>query len=366
MDAALKLRFRKTFPKAALIDVDLQVRLDPPIVTVLFGPSGAGKTTILRALAGLERSPNCVIHFGRETWVDGNNGVFIPPQQRRIGFLFQDYALFSHLTVEGNIRYGLRGLSANEQLHRTSELLERFQLQDLVARYPHQLSGGQKQRVALARTLAPRPRLLMLDEPLSALDGPTREALRGELRKLLRSLGIPVLLVTHDRMEALTLGDEIAIVNEGRIVQHGLIDEVFRRPLTPAIAKIVAVETIRRARVLQADDELVTLAVGGARLIAAARDFASNVKEAFVCIRAEDVLLLKSIEAVSASARNRLPGIVKSLTREGPLWRIELDCGFPLTALLTRQACEELALREDDRVLAMIKAMNVHLISRSA
>jgi molybdate transport system ATP-binding protein len=365
MAAALKLRFRKTFPKGALIDVDLQVRLDPPIVAVLFGPSGAGKTTILRALAGLERSANCVIHFGRETWVDGNNGVFIPPQRRRIGFLSQDYALFSHLTVEGNIRYGLRGLSANEQLHRTSELLERFRLEDVVARYPHQLSGGQKQRVALARTLAPRPRLLMLDEPLSALDGPTREALRGELRKLLRSLGIPVLLVTHDRMEALTLGDEIAIVNEGRIVQHGLIDEVFRRPLTPAIAKIVAVETIRRARVLQADDELVTLAVGGARLIAAARDFASNVKEAFVCIRAEDVLLLKSIEAVSASARNRLPGIVKSLTREGPLWRIELDCGFPLTALLTRQACEELALREDDRVLAMIKAMNVHLISRS-
>jgi len=365
MAAALILRFRKRFPKGALIDAELQVRLDPPSVTVLFGPSGAGKTTILRAIAGLERSPNCVIHFGRETWADDNNGVFVPPQRRRIGFLFQDYALFSHLTVAGNIRYGLGGLSANEQQLRTSELLERFQLLDLAARHPHQLSGGQKQRVALARTLAPQPRLLLLDEPLSALDGPTREALRGELRTLLSSLSIPVLLVTHDRMEALALGDEIAIVNEGRIVQHGLIEEVFRRPLTPAIAKIVAVETVQRARVLQADDEIVTVAVAEARLIAAARDFPSDVKEAFVCIRAEDVLLLKRIETVAASARNRLPGIVKSLTREGPMWRIELDCGFPLTALLTRQACEELALREDDRVLAMIKAMNVHLISRS-
>ena len=365
MAAALILRFRKRFPKGPLIDVDLQVGLDPPNVTVLFGPSGSGKTTILRALAGLERAANCVIHFGGETWVDDKNGVFIPPQRRRIGFLFQDYALFSHLPVAGNIRYGLRGLSAKEQQLRTSELLERFQLRDLAARYPDQLSGGQKQRVALARTLAPQPRLLLLDEPLSALDGPTREEVRGELRNLLSSVSIPVLLVTHDRVEALALGDQVAIVNEGRIVQHAAIEEVFRRPLTPAIAKIVAVETVQRVRVLQADKELVTVAVGETRLIAAARDFPSGVKEAFVCIRAENVLLLKSAAAVSASARNRLPAIVKSLTREGPIWRIELDCGFALTALLTRQACEELALQEHDRVLAMIKATNVHLISRS-
>jgi molybdate transport system ATP-binding protein len=365
MADALTLRFRKTFPKGALIDADLQVGLNPPIVTVLFGPSGSGKTTILRALAGLERSANCAIHFGPETWVDDKTGVFIPPQRRRIGFLFQDYALFSHFTVAGNVRYGLIGLSANEQRLRISELLERFQLQDLSSRYPHQLSGGQRQRVALARTLAPQPRLLLLDEPLSALDGPTREALRGELRNLLSSLSIPVLLVTHDRVEALALGDQVAIVNEGRIAQHASIEEVFRRPLTPAIAKIVAIDTVHRVRVLQADEELVTVAVGEARLIAAARDFPSGVTEAFVCIRAEDVLLLKSVETVSASARNRLPGIVKSLTHEGPMWRIELDCGFTLTALLTRQACEELALRENDRVLAMIKATNVHLISRT-
>lgn len=365
MAGALILRFRKTFPKGALIDAELEVRLEPPIVTVLFGPSGAGKTTILRALAGLERSADCMIHFGCETWADAKNGVFIPPQRRRIGFLFQDYALFSHLTVVGNIRYGLRGLSLTEQQLRTAELLERFQLQDLAARHPDQLSGGQKQRVALARTLAPQPRLLLLDEPLSALDGPTRGALRGKLRNLLSSLGIPVLLVTHDRVEALALGDEIAIVNEGRIVQHGLIEEVFHRPLTPAIAKIVAVETVQRARVLHADEELVTLAVGKVRLTAAARDFPRGVREAFICIRAEDVLLLKNAETVSASARNRLPGIVKSLIDEGVMWRIELDCGFTIVALLTRQAREELALQENDRVLAMVKATNVHLISRS-
>jgi molybdate transport system ATP-binding protein len=365
MADALTLHFQKTFPKGGLIDADLQIELDPPSVTVLFGPSGSGKTTILRALAGLERSANSFIHFGRETWVDEKKGVFISPQRRGIGFLFQDYALFSHLTVAKNIRYGLRGLSANEQQLRASQLLERFQVQDLGARYPHQLSGGQKQRVALARTLAPQPRLLLLDEPLSALDGPTRETLRGELRKLLSSLNIPVLLVTHDRVEALALGDQVAIVNEGRIVQHASIEEVFRKPLTPAIAKIVAVETVQRARVLQADEELVTLAVGESRLVAAASDFPRDATDAFVCIRAEDVLLLKGGERVSVSARNRLPGIVKSLTREGPLWRIELDCGFTLTALLTRQACEELALLENDRVLAMIKATNVHLISRS-
>jgi molybdate transport system ATP-binding protein len=366
MADALTLHFWKRFPKGALIDADLEVGLNPPIVTVLFGPSGSGKTTILRALAGLERSANCVIRFSGETWVDEQSGVFIPPQRRRIGFLFQDYALFSHLTVEGNIRYGLQGLSAYEQRLRILGLLERFRLQDLAARYPEQLSGGQKQRVALARTLAPQPRLLLLDEPLSALDGPTREALRGELRHLLSSLSIPVLLVTHDRVEALALGDQVAIVNEGRIVQHASIEEVFNGPLTPAIAKIVAVETVLRARVLQADGELVTVAVGAIRLVAAASDFPSSTVEAFVCIRAENVLLLKSVETVPASARNRLPGIVKSLTREGPAWRIEIDCGFRLTALLTRQACEELALQKNDHVLAMIKATNVHLISRSA
>ena len=365
MAAALSLRFRKTYPAGTQIDVELRVGVDPPVVTVLFGPSGAGKTTILRVLAGLERSANCVIDFGGEIWADSSTGVFVPAQRRRIGFLFQDYALFSHLTVEGNIRYGLRGLSAGDQRRRASELLERFQLQGLAARYPHQLSGGQKQRVALARTLAPQPRLLLLDEPLSALDGPTREALRGELRSLLTSLDIPVVLVTHDRLEALALGDEIAIVYEGRIVQHASIEEVFRRPITPAVAKIVAVETIQRARILEADEETITVAVGQARLVAAARDFPSNVKEAFVCIRAEDVLLLKNVETMSASARNRLPGIVKSVGHEGPMWRIDLDCGFPLTALLTRQACEELGLQKNDRVVAMIKAMNVHLISRS-
>jgi molybdopterin-binding protein len=154
-------------------------------------------------------------------------------------------------------------------------------------------------------------------------------------------------------------------VNEGRIIQHAPIEEVFRRPLTPAIAKIVAVETVQRAQVLQADAELVTLAVGGARLTAAAAHFPSGAQEAFVCIRAEDVLLFKNVDKVSTSARNRLPGVVKSLTHEGPMWRIELNCGFALTALLTRQACEELALQPDDPVLAMIKATNVHLIARS-
>jgi molybdate transport system ATP-binding protein len=361
---ALTVRFKKKFTKGALIEADLRVALDPPTVTVLFGPSGSGKTTILRAIAGLERSTDSVIRFAHETWLDDKHGVFIPPQRRRIGFLSQDYALFSQLTVTRNIGYGLRTLSAQEQQLRISGLLERFQLQDLAGRFPDQLSGGQKQRVALARTLAPQPRLLLLDEPLSAIDGPTRETLRGELRSLLRSLNIPVLLVTHDRVEALALGDQIAVVDQGRIVQHASVEEVFCRPVTPTIARIVAVETVQLARILQTDGELVTVGVGNARLIAAASDFPAGVTEAFVCIRAENVLLLKSAETVSSSARNRLPAIVKSLIREGPIWRIELDCGFTLTALLTRQACEELALQEKDHVLAMIKATNVHLIAR--
>ena len=224
MAASLSLYFRKKFPKGPLIDADFQVGLDPPVVTVLFGPSGAGKTTILRALAGLERSAECVIRFAHETWADEKDGVFIPPQRRRIGFLFQDYALFSHLTVAGNIRYGLRALPASEQRLRVSELLQRFQLQDVAARYPDQLSGGQKQRVALARTLAPDPRLLLLDEPLVSLDAPLKERVLDYVEQVLTEWHIPTLYVTHDMRDVKRLAQQVIVLEQGQVV--GKADEV--------------------------------------------------------------------------------------------------------------------------------------------
>jgi len=206
-----------------------------------------------------------------------------------------------------------------------------------------------------------RPKLLLLDEPLAALDTPTRLRLRGELRQRLRQLGIPTILVTHDRFEALALGDDVVVLHDGRNIQHGAAHEVFSRPVNLAVAEITAVETIQPGRVLEARDGLATVLVGGTKLIALAEGLPAEAGEVCVCIRAEDVILMRE-DTVQSSPRNRLSATVRALTHEGPLVRVDLDCGFPLTALLTRPACEELNLQAGGQLVALVKAPQVHLI----
>jgi len=232
----------------------------------------------------------------------------------------------------------------------------------LEKRLPKELSGGQQQRVALARAVARRPDLLLLDEPLAALDAPTRQRLRGELRRLLKEAAIPSVLVTHDRTDALVLGDDLVVMDGGRLLQQGPVHEVFSRPANLAVAGIVAVETVQPGRVLERGD-LVTIAIGENRLLGLAGDLPPRTTDVFVCIRAEDVILTKG-EPVWRSPRNSLNAVVRELTLEGPMVRIDLDCGFALSALLTRQACDELGLKAGERVLALVKAPNVHLIPR--
>jgi len=333
-------------------------------VTVVFGASGAGKSTVLRCLAGLERPDEGTIRFGQETWFDSGRSVFVPPRKRRVGFVPQDYSLFPHMSVERNIGYGLIELPAMERRSRIRETILWLGLEGLERRLPLELSGGQQQRVALARAVARRPCMLLLDEPLASLDTPTRVRLRGELRRLLRQLAIPTLLVTHDRTEALALGDDLVVMDEGKNVQHGLVHEVFSRPVSLAVAGIVAVETVQPGVVVE-NGELVTVAVGDRKLTALGNELPAGAREVYVCIRAEDVILMKG-EATQNSARNCLPAVVHGLTREGPIVRIDLDCGFPLRAMLTNQACEELELQINQSVLALVKAPQVHLIPRSA
>jgi molybdate transport system ATP-binding protein len=337
-------------------------------ITVLFGASGSGKTTVLRCLAGLEIPEAGEIRIGDEVWFQKigkqkakSGDIFASPQERRIGFVPQDYALFPHLTVAGNVSYGLNELSTAERAARVAESLRWLGLDELENRLPRELSGGQQQRVALARAVVRRPKLLLLDEPLAALDTPTRLRLRGELRQLLRQLGIPTVLVTHDRFEALALGDDVVVLHDGRNVQHGAAHEVFSRPVNLAVAEITAVETIFSGHILETRDGLATVAVGDARLIALAGNLPPATREVYVCIRAEDIILMQA-DSVQSSPRNRLAATVRSLAREGPLMRVSLDCGFPLTALLTRPACEELALHEGVQLVALVKAQQVHLI----
>ena len=349
----------RRFPGAGRVEARFDIPCQGFSVTVLFGPSGSGKTTLLRMLAGLERLDAGRILCGGETWADADRGLHRPPQARRIGLLSQGYDLFPHLDVAANLAYGLPGLAPAERQVRVAQLLALLDLQGLERRLPAQLSGGQRQRVALGRALARYPRLLLLDEPLSALDRPTQARLRRGLRDLLRHLDLPTVLVTHDRTEALQLGDRIVVMDGGRMCQAGPIREVFDRPSDPAVARILGVETVLLGRVVDARDGLATLAVGDVLLHAA--DPGGLGERAFLCIRGEDVLLERGDPGPS-TARNRLRGWIRTLQPEGLLVRLTLDCGFPLESLVTRQACAELRLAEGEVVTALLKASALHLI----
>lgn len=359
---ALVVSLQKKLPNGLTVSADCSISLKTPAVLVLFGPSGSGKTTLLRCLAGLERPDDGKILYGDEVWFDAARTICLPPQQRRIGYLFQEYALFPHLTVEQNIAYGLSHLPPRERQMRVAEMIELFGLGALRTQHPTGLSGGERQRVALARALAPRPRLLLLDEPLSALDAPTRERLRGELRRLLKNLGIPTIVVTHDRLEALALGDMMAVLIAGQMRQVGAVPEVFSHPADLAVAEAVGMENVLPARVIAREGELVKLSINGRELFAVGR---APSDEVLACIRAEDVLIFREEHTSGVSARNQVRGRIAALGSEGPLVRVTIECGFPLISVITRQACEELGLREGRPVTAIIKAAAIHLVLRS-
>ncbi|MSQ77737.1 MAG: ABC transporter ATP-binding protein [Nitrospiraceae bacterium] len=361
MAAEMIAEISKAYDSGFTLDVCLQLPMDPPTVLILFGPSGSGKTTVLRCLAGLERPDRGVIRCGQEPWFDAAAGIHMPPQQRRLGCLSQDYALFPTYSVEGNIVFGLGELSAVERSRRVAEALALLQLQGLERRKPAQLSGGQQQRVALARAIARRPRVLLLDEPLSALDVPTRLRLQGELRHLLKQLAIPSIVVTHDWGEALALGDRMIVMHEGRVLQAGTPQEIFNRPVTADVARIVGMETALIGRVRESSGGLATVDVNGVMLHALAADDVGT--DVFVCIRAEDVVLEKG-ETGTTSARNRLSGTVRGVTAAGALVKVSLDCGFPLMAVVTRAAVGDLHLAVGMRVSASMKAGAVHLVPR--
>lgn len=241
MAGTLTADFIKHYPGGAVIHGSASLRGDSHSMTVLFGPSGCGKTTVLRCLAGLERPEKGEIRFGDETWLDAKAGVCLTPQQRGIGFVFQDYALFPHLDVAANIGYALANLPKSERRARVEEIMMRYDIAGLGRLLPRQLSGGQQQRVALARAVVRRPRLLLLDEPLSALDTALREDLRADLCQQLRRLELPVILVTHDRAEARLLGDQLVVMHGGQVQQAGSAADVFARPANAEVARALGV-----------------------------------------------------------------------------------------------------------------------------
>jgi molybdate transport system ATP-binding protein len=361
MAEEISIDFTKTYPGRAPIRARIAYPLDASTVLILFGPSGSGKTTILRSVAGLEWPEQGRIQFISRTWLDVAAGIRVPPQERQIGYMAQDYALFPPYTVAGNIAYGLHELSPAERAKRVDDMIELFQLRGLETAKPRELSSGQQQRVALARAVAPRPQLLLLDEPLSALDAPTRFQLRTELRALLRQLALPSIVVTHDWAEALALGDRIAVIVDGRVLQVGMPQEVFSHPADGDVARIVGVETVAQGRIVQAVDGLATVEVGAVTLTAVGT--MEMGPDVLVCIRAEDVTV-ERVGAGETSARNHLAGKVSAIHSLGALAKVSIDCGFELTAVITRSALSDLQLAVAAPVRAAFKAGSVHLIPR--
>jgi molybdate transport system ATP-binding protein len=236
-------------------------------------------------------------------------------------------------------------------------------IEGLENRYPRALSGGELQRVALARALAPDPRLLLLDEPFASLDAPTRLRLRREVRALLQTTGTPAILVTHDRTEALALGDTVAVVIDGRVRQVGPVSDVFSHPADAAIAASLGIEAVLPAQVAGSSGGMIHVAVGEVRLQVAEREPFAIGAAVYACVRAEDVTL-ETLSSGHASTRNHLSARVISIASEGPIDRVTLDCGFALDALITRQSRDELHLTPGAEVIAAIKATSIHLVPR--
>jgi len=311
----------------------------------LAGPSGAGKTTLLRALAGLVRPAEGRIAVGEEVWFDSERGIDLPPERRSVGFVFQDYALFPHLSVEQNVAYGGRG--------DVDALLDRFGIAELRCARPDQLSGGERQRVALARALARRPRVLLLDEPMAALDAHTRDEVRGELRALLRGLGLPALLVTHDFQDAAALASRVAVLVRGRLVQEGRPEELVAAPSDPFVAALTGGNLLPGiARAGAGGLTEVALESGG--LVYSTDETSGRVG---VVVSCWDVTVARN--APPDSALNHLHAPVGSLVPVGNRVRVRVG---PLTAEVTAASAERLALVEGEPVVATFKATATRLV----
>ncbi len=313
-------------------------------VTALYGPSGAGKSLTLLCLVGLRRPRRGWIRLNGRTLFDATDGIHVPPHRRRVGLVFQEYALFPHLTVTGNLAYGLHGLSRTEARDRVGAMLQLLRLQPFAARYPGELSGGQRQRVALGRGLIIQPELLLLDEPFSALDQMERERLRAEVLELLQGFGGTTLLVTHSLQEAYLMAARMAVIDGGRILQIGPREEVLQHPHDRRVAEHVGASNILQGTVAP-EDPRGGIVCQGERL-AISGTLPPPGTDVELCIRPEDVRLVwpeKAAEKPNAF-RGRLTREIKRGTdyqlwfaAEGPIGRagdLEIHCSEHLHYLM--------------------------------
>jgi len=359
------------------VEADGQTLLSVPYLEIIrgetltvIGPNGAGKSTLLQVLACLREPITGTLHFEGQTVA-----LHAPPLtlRRRFAVVFQEPLLFD-TTVAENVASGLklRGVAKTIIRKRVAVWLDRLGISHLASRQARTLSGGEAQRTSLARAFVLEPDLLLLDEPFSALDPVTREALTDTFHRLQRQTRITTLFVTHDRLEALRLGDRIAVMDCGAIVQIGTPEEVFSQPVNETVANFVGIETILRGQIESQAEGFAEVRVGPGGQIATTSSLPVGTPVT-LCIRPEEVTLLAptvgtihEVPIQPSSARNRFPAQVTRIVPWGVALKVHLDCGFPLVAFVTRPSVEILHLQEGGTVVATFKATAVHVIAESS
>jgi molybdate/tungstate transport system ATP-binding protein len=350
------IRLEKLHVQVGSFDLrDITLEVPKGGYALIIGPTGSGKTTLLEAVAGHAR-----LRSGR-VFMHDDDVTDLPPERRGLGFVYQQYHLFPHLSVRDNIAYGIvrNGRGAEG---RVAELADMLAIEPLLERPVRGLSGGEQQRVALARALAPKPSILLLDEPFAAVDPATRQVLRRELRELHEREGITTLQVTHDFDEALRLGDLVAVLSEGRIAQSGTPEEVFRYPNSAFVARFVGTGNVIAGTVERTDAADRAGAFRGRFLGGnlALDVVAEREGPIHAVIRPEDIVL--SLTQHPDSARNHMEGRVVRLERVGPVTLVHLDVGRPLIASVTTASTEEMGLRPGVQVIVAFKATAILLV----
>jgi molybdate transport system ATP-binding protein len=324
---------------------DLRLALDVERTVALVGPSGAGKSSALRAIAGLLRPAEGRISLDGDAWVDVARGVCLEPDERRVGLVFQDYALFPHLSVRANVAYGGR--------ERVDELLERFRISHLAKARPRELSGGERQRVALARALARDPGVLLLDEPLAALDAHTKTGVRVELQELLAGFELPALIVTHDYEDAVALAGTVGVLVDGELRQLGSPEQLVAEPRDPFVASFTGANLLR-GRAVGQENGLTTVRLESGELLYSTD---GGDGEVGVVVYPWDVSVGRAY--VDDSALNLVSGEIGSLVQVGNRVRVRVG---PLTAEVTGASAERLELARGGTVFASFKATGTRLV----
>lgn len=365
ISSELEVRIRKRFPNPSgsfLLNVHLRALAG---FTIVFGASGAGKTTLLDCIAGLTEPEDGRIALGGEAVYDSETKRNLPAWKRRIGYVLQDLALFPHLTAEENVEYGLLELSSPERRARSREMLKSFRIEHLRERRPAQISGGERQRVALARALVTEPRVLLLDEPLVALDRPTRSLIIADLRRWNQNYRIPILFVTHSIEEVFALGAEVIVLDAGKIVAQGQPKDVMLSPQLETVAQLAGFENVFDATVLavREDRGTMTCRIGAGKLELETPLVRAEVGSHLrVGIRAGDILLATETPR-GLSARNVVPGTIQRLEARAGIVSVLVDGGGTrFDAHLTLAAREALELAAGKNVWIVIKTHSCHMM----